>query len=85
MTLFVYKAAVIGALLLTSLGVSAEPTFALEDAIDIAIRGDPWSAQSIYLQRALLDESVAAGALPNPRITLGAANLPTDTFDTGRK
>jgi outer membrane protein TolC len=84
MTLFVYKAAVIGALL-TSLGVSAEPTLALEDAIDIAIRGDPWSAQSIYLQRALLDESVAAGALPDPRITLGAANLPTDTFDTGQE
>ncbi|PFG54463.1 outer membrane protein TolC [Marinobacter sp. LV10R520-4] len=81
----VYKAAVIGAFLLTSLGVSAEPTLALEDAIDIAIRGDPWSAQSIYLQRALLDESVAAGALPDPRITLGAANLPTDTFDTGQE
>ena len=80
-----YKAAVIGALLLTSLGVSAEPTLALEDAIDIAIRGDPWSAQSIYLQRALFDESVAAGALPDPRITLGAANLPTDTFDTGQE
>ena len=81
----VYKAAVIGALLITSLGVSAEPTLALEDAIDIAIRGDPWSAQSIYLQRALFDESVAAGALPDPRITLGAANLPTDTFDTGQE
>ncbi|PFG08628.1 TolC family protein [Marinobacter sp. LV10MA510-1] len=81
----VYKAAVIGAFLLTSLGVSAEPTLALEDAIDIAIRGDPWSAQSIYLQRALIDESVAAGALPDPRITLGAANLPTDTFDTGQE
>ena len=81
----VYKAAVIGALFLTSLGVSAKPTLALEDAIDIAIRGDPWSAQSIYLQRALLDESVAAGALPDPRITLGAANLPTDTFDTGQE
>ena len=81
----VYKAAVIGALFLTSLGISAEPTLALEDAIDIAIRGDPWSAQSIYLQRALLDESVAAGALPDPRITLGAANLPIDTFDTGQE
>lgn len=81
----VYKAVVIGALLLTSLGLSAEPTLALEDAIDIAIRGDPWSAQSIYLQRALLDESVAAGALPDPRITLGAANLPTDTFNTGQE
>lgn len=81
----IYKPALIGVLLLTSLGVSAEPRLALEDAIDIAIRGDPWSAQSIHLQNALLDESVAAGALPDPRIMLGAANLPTDTFDTGQE
>lgn len=78
----IYKPVLIGALLLTSLGISAEPRLALEDAIDIAIRGDPWSAQSTQLQKALLDESVVAGALPDPRITLGAANLPTDTFDT---
>ena len=81
----VHKTAVIGALFLTSLGVSAEPRLALEDAIDIAIRIDPWIAQSIQLQGALLDESVAAGALPDPRVTLGAANLPTDTFDTGQE
>ncbi|MBK1874487.1 TolC family protein [Marinobacter sp. 1-3A] len=81
----VYKTAMIGAFFLTSFGLSAEPRLALDDAIDIAIRGDPWSAQSIQLQRALLDESVAAGALPDPRITLGAANLPTDTFDTGQE
>jgi len=81
----VCKTAAVGALFLTSLGISAEPILALEDAIDIAIREDPWSAQSIHLQSALLDESVAAGALPDPRITLGAANLPTDTFDTGQE
>jgi len=81
----IYKPVLIVALLLTSLGISAEPRLALEDAIDIAIRGDPWSAQSIQLQSALLDESVAAGALPDPRVTLGAANLPTDTFNTGQE
>tara|TARA_R110002095_G_scaffold105077_2_gene91964 strand:- start:326 stop:1600 length:1275 start_codon:yes stop_codon:yes gene_type:complete len=72
-------------LFLTSFGISAEPRLALEDAIDIAVRGDPWSAQSVQLQNALLEESVAAGALPDPRITLGAANLPTDTFNTGQE
>jgi len=81
----VHKLALMGALLLTSLGISAEPRLALEDAIDIAVQVDPWIAQSIQLQGALLDESVAAGALPDPRITLGAANLPTDTFDTGQE
>jgi outer membrane protein TolC len=81
----IYKKSIISTLLLTSLGVSAEPKLTLEDAIDIAIQGDPWSAQSIQLQKALLDESVAAAALPDPRITLGAANLPTDTFNIGQE
>jgi outer membrane protein TolC len=81
----VYKAAALTALLLTSFDLSAESKLALEEAIDIAVRGDPWSAQSIQLQKALLDESIAVGSLPDPRITLGAANLPTDTFDTGQE
>ncbi|RBP27616.1 outer membrane protein TolC [Marinobacter pelagius] len=34
------------------------------------------------MQEALIEESYAEGALPDPRVTLGAANLPTDTFDT---
>lgn len=78
----IYKASVIGVLFLTSLGVSAQSRLALEDAIDIAIQKDPWAAQSIQQQKALLDESVAAGALPDPQVTLGAMGLPTDTFST---
>lgn len=78
----VCKSVVISVFLLTSLGVSAEPILALEDAIDIAIQKDPWAAQSIQQQKALLDESVAAGALPDPQVTLGAMGIPTDTFST---
>ena len=80
----IYKTAVIGVLYITSLGVSAQSRLALEDAIDIAIQKDPWAAQSIQQQKALLDESVAAGALPDPQVTLGAMGIPTDTFNSKR-
>lgn len=78
----IYKTAVIDVLFIKSLGVSAQSRLALEDAIDIAIQKDPWAAQSIQQQKALLDESVAAGALPDPQVTLGAMGIPTDTFNT---
>ncbi len=41
--------------------------------------------QSVQIQDALLEESIADGALPDPRMTIGAANLPTDTFDMGQE
>ncbi|WP_420389491.1 TolC family protein [Marinobacter sp.] len=57
----------------------------LTDVINVAIMNDPWLRQSVQVQGALLEESVAEGTLPDPRLTLGAANLPTDTFDTGQE
>ncbi|WP_344809246.1 TolC family protein [Allohahella marinimesophila] len=53
--------------------------------IDTAIENDPWLRQSALTQDALLEESIAEGALPDPRVSIGAANLPTDTFDTGQE
>ena len=50
--------------------------------IEAATENDPWLDQSSYKQNALMEESVAEGALPDPRVTIGAANLPLDTFDT---
>ncbi|MAI30751.1 MAG: transporter, partial [Rhodopirellula sp.] len=79
------KPAFLGALLLTSLPGWAVPRLELTGAIDAAIENDPWLRQSVQMQSALLEESIADGALPDPRMTIGAANLPTDTFDTGQE
>lgn len=79
------KPVVLGALILTGLPGFAEPRLELSDAIDVATEEDPWLRQSVQIQDALLEESIADGALPDPRMTLGAANLPTDTFDTGQE
>ncbi|WP_417531810.1 TolC family protein [Marinobacter lipolyticus] len=79
------KTAIFGALVLASLPGWAEPQLELTRAINTAIKNDPWLRQSAQMQAALLDESVAEGALPDPRLTIGAANLPMDTFDTGQE
>ncbi|XKH00872.1 TolC family protein [Marinobacter nauticus] len=79
------KSAIIGVLVLTSLQARAEPELQLTSAITAAIENDPWLRQSAHIQSSLLEESVAAEAFPDPRVTLGAANLPTDTFDIGQE
>ncbi len=53
----------------------------LREAIQIAQSNDPWIEGSRYRQQALAAQSTAAGALPDPMVTAGFANLPTDTFD----
>lgn len=79
------KSAIVGVLVLTSFSARAESELNLTSAVNAAIENDPWLRQSAHTQNALLEESVAAGAFPDPRVTLGAANLPTDTFDTGQE
>ncbi|HEY9120704.1 MAG TPA: TolC family protein, partial [Marinobacter sp.] len=81
----VIKPAIFGALVLVSLPGWAEPKLELKSVINTAIENDPWLRQSARMQDALLEESYAEGALPDPRVTIGAANLPTDTFDTGQE
>ena len=80
-----FRSAIFGALVLTSLPGWAEPRLQLANVIDAAIEYDPWLRQSAQIQQALLEESIAEGALPDPRLSLGAANLPVDTFDTGQE
>lgn len=81
----IIKPAIIGALVLTSLPGWAEPKLDLTSVINTAIENDPWLRQSARTQDALMEESYADEALPDPRVTIGAANLPTDTFDTGQE
>ena len=57
----------------------------LEQAVALARSQDPWLRGSHYREQALQDESVAAGTLPDPVLSLGMANLPADNFDFGRE
>lgn len=53
----------------------------LEEAIGLAQHNDPWLTGSEFRQQALEAESMVAGTLPDPVVSVGLANLPTDSFD----
>ena len=52
----------------------------LEQAVKAAQHYDPWLVQNKHSQNAVEAKSVAAGTLPDPTVSLGLANFPTDTF-----
>jgi cobalt-zinc-cadmium efflux system outer membrane protein len=56
-------------------------TLQLEDAVAIAIEGNPGLAEMQARAEAMAAIPSQAGALPDPMLMLGAVNLPTDTFD----
>jgi outer membrane protein TolC len=66
---------------LTGIAQSAGNILTLEEAVRAAQLNDPWLAGNRHSQDAIESMSVAAGTLPDPKVTFGFANLPTDTFD----
>ena len=52
----------------------------LEEAITAAVKQDPWLKGSQYNENAIMANSVAASTLPDPVVSIGLANLPTDGF-----
>ena len=60
-------------------------TLALDQAISLAISSDPWLNGSRHREAALNSESISAASLPDPRVSLMAANFPTDSFDINQE
>jgi len=53
----------------------------LEKAVKLAQLNDPWLARNQYSQNSIKAMSVAAGTLPDPKVSIGLANFPVDGFD----
>ena len=69
-------------LLCSGLAISGQANgLTLEQAIAIAQQNDPWIEGSRLRQSALASQRISAGTLPDPMVSAGFANLPTDTFD----
>jgi len=56
-------------------------SLSLKRAIQLAQQNDPWLAENKHLQQALESKSIAAGTLPDPRVSLGLANIAADSLD----
>ena len=69
-----------GCLLYLSASTHVLAAVSLEQAISLAVKNDPWLKGNIQRQNALVAQSGAADSLPDPVLSLGLLNLPTDGF-----
>jgi len=82
-----------GILAFTLFSVSAaEPQVAnvngslsFEKAVQVAQKNDPWLTGNMHKQRAIESMSMAVNTLPDPKMSIGLANLPTNGFDFGQE
>ncbi len=63
----------------------SQERLSLEKTISIAQHNDLWLINSLYQQEATENLSVAAGQLPDPKVSLAFLNVPIDTFDFGQE
>ena len=63
----------------------AQPRLTLTTAISVAQQNDLWLIGNKHSQSAIDAASVSAGTLPDPKISIAFANMPTDTFDFGQE
>jgi outer membrane protein TolC len=64
-----------------ALSAAAQGALKLDQAVALAQQNDPWLQGSEQRQLSMEAQSVSAGSLPDPMVSVGFANLPTDTFD----
>ena len=65
--------------------LSVENVLSFDMAIKTAQKNDPWLTGNIHKQKALESMSIAVSTLPDPKISIGLANLPIDGFDFGQE
>ncbi|WP_019028657.1 TolC family protein [Colwellia piezophila] len=64
---------------------SIHTPLSFEKAIKSAQKNDPWLSGNIHQQKAIESMSTAVNTLPDPKISIGLANLPTNGFDFGQE
>jgi len=52
----------------------------LKSAVDMAIKYDPWLQANKHQQDSIESTSIAAGTLPDPKVSIGVANIAAETF-----
>jgi len=65
--------------------MNAYSPLSFEKAISVAQINDPWLSGNIHKQRSIESMSIAVNTLPDPKVTIGLANLPTNGFDFGQE
>ncbi len=71
----------IALLLSTTCATAGTNILSLNSAVAAAQLNDPWLIANQHSQDAVESLSIAAGTLPDPKISVNILNIPTDSFD----
>jgi outer membrane protein TolC len=63
----------------------SQQTLTLEEAVNLSQSNDPWLVSNQYQQDSIDALGIAAGTLPDPKISIGLANLSASNFDFGQE
>ncbi|WP_372762517.1 TolC family protein [Pseudoalteromonas sp.] len=77
--LIAFKLSFAALMLATAISVHSNE-LSLDETIAYAFEHEPWLTASKHQQAAAQAQSIAAGTLPDPVLTLGLMNLPTNGF-----
>jgi outer membrane protein TolC len=80
-----YRCALLVALLLPLVSAPAAAELTLQAAAQLALENDLGAARFEALAEARQQQAVADGQLPDPKLKLGAANFPIDSFDRSQE
>ncbi len=64
---------------------SINTPLSFEKAIKYAQKNDPWLTGNVHKQRSIESMSVAVNTMPDPKVSISLANLPTNGFDFGQE
>ena len=63
----------------------AQNELSLEQAVSRAVTDDEWIIANELIELSLSQESISAGQLPDPRMSVGLSNMPLDTFNLNQE
>ncbi len=85
----IYKSFIVASLLISSsfslelddISKKVNDDLSLTKVVNLALNNDSWLLGNRYKQKAIEVSSISAGTYADPKITIGALNIPTDTLD----
>jgi outer membrane protein TolC len=89
----IYKSLLVASLIISSSlsleldDISEKTTkeLSLKKVVKTAVLNDSWLLGNKYTQEAIEESSIAAGTYTDPKITIAAANIPTNTYDLNQE
>ncbi|WP_237742325.1 TolC family protein [Gayadomonas joobiniege] len=72
-------------LLFVAFSAKASELLSLADAIERAQQEDPWLTANQFTERAMRAKSIASGSQADPKLALGYANLPLDSWHVNQQ